>query len=182
MSTGKNMAGTATVLRRSSGSRLTEEQKSLILSAVEAGATDHVAAQAAGISPRTFRELRQRAEGRHAERPSTPELRAYFAHVDESIARARLKREIEVARTDAKFWLGHRARSKPGLEGWTEPVPDGSGDEGPPVHVMELDELQQIVAALVTSGAVSLPGCGDPSCACVYHRATQEGGARDDVV
>lgn len=180
MSNGKTAAGPPGGRRRSRGSRLTEEQKSLILSAVEAGATDHVAAQAAGISPRTFRELRQRAEGRHAERPSTPELRAYFAHVDESIARARLKREIEVARTDAKFWLGHRARSKPGLEGWTEPVPDGSGDEEP-VHVMELDELQQIVTTLVTSGAVKLPGCGDPTCACAYHGATQQGGARDDV-
>lgn len=163
------------------GSRLTEEQKSLILSAVEAGATDHVAAQAAGISPRTFRELRQRAEGRHAERPSTPDLRAYFARVDESIARARLKREIEVARTDAKFWLGHRARSKPGLEGWSEPVPDQSEDEGS-VHVMEPHELQQIVTTLVTSGAVRLPGCGDPSCICAYHRVTQDGGPRDDVV
>jgi hypothetical protein len=180
MSNGKHAAGPPGGRRRSSGTRLNEEQKSLILSAVEAGATDHVAAQAAGISPRTFRELRQRAEGRHPERPSTPELRAYFARVDESIARARLKREIEVARTDAKFWLGHRARSKPGLEGWTEPVPDGSGDEGP-VHVTDLAELQEIVTSLVASGAVRLPGCGDPSCACVYHGATQQGGARDDV-
>lgn len=180
MSKKKSAAGHSGSRRRSTGSRLTEEQKSLILSAVEAGATDHVAAQAAGISPRTFRELRQRAEGRHSERPSTPELRAFFAKVDESIARARLKREIEVARTDAKFWLGHRARSKPGLEGWTEPVPDGSDDEVS-VHVMELDELQQIVITLVTSGAVRFPGCGDPSCACVYHGATQGGGEGDDV-
>jgi hypothetical protein len=174
----RKITAASPVPRRTSGSRLTEEQKSLILSAVEAGATDHVAAQAAGISPRTFRELRQRAEGRHPERPSTPELRAFIAQVDEANAKARLKREIEVARTDAKFWLGHRARSKPGLEGWTEPVPDEPGDERS-VHVLELDELQQIVMTLVTSSAVRLPGCGDPSCACVYHAAMERGESHD---
>jgi len=83
--------------RRSSGSRLTEEQKALILSAIEAGATDHVAAEAAGIAARTFRDLRARAEGRHPTRKATPELKLFFAKVDRAIARARLKRELIVA-------------------------------------------------------------------------------------
>ncbi len=165
--------------RRPSGSRLTEDQKALILSAIEAGATDHVAAEAAGISARTFRELRQRAEGRHSTRKATPELVRFFAEVDRAIARARLKRELVVADTDAKHWLQYRARSRPGLEGWTAPVPEEPQSVELP-HVMSTEELGEVVSTLVISGAVSLLGCGDPSCACTCHRAGQ-GGARDDV-
>src|SRR5205085_9337285 len=110
--------------RRVRGTRLTDDQKRLIIAAIEAGATDYVAAEAAGISPRTLRDLRARAEGRHATRSSTPELEAFFQELDETIARARMRQEIEVAKSDPKHWLKYRARSKPGLEGWTEPVPD----------------------------------------------------------
>lgn len=71
-----------------------DEQKRQIIALIEAGATDHAAAESAGISARTYRELRQRAEDRHKKRKSTPELREFFDEVDEAIARARIKREI----------------------------------------------------------------------------------------
>jgi hypothetical protein len=176
MSRGKINGAPRRSKRPSSGSRLTEEQKALILSAIEAGATDHVAAEAA----RTFRELRQRAEGRHSTRKPTPELARFFAQVDRAIARARLKRELVIADTDAKHWLLHRARSKPGLEGWTAPVPE----EPEPievVHMLSAEELREIVATLVVSGAVRLSGCGDPSCTCRYHDPAIEGGVGDVV-
>ena len=166
--------------RRSSGSRLTDEQKALILSAIEAGATDHVAAEAAGIAARTFRDLRARAEGRHPTRKATPDLKLFFAKVDRAIARARLKRELVVADTDAKHWLLHRARSRPGLEGWTAPVPE-EPESVEVAHVLSAEELREVVATLVLSGAVPLPGCGDPSCTCRHHGSVTEGGV-DDVV
>lgn len=119
------------ISRTLAGTRLTDDQKRQIIGLIEGGATDYVAAEVAGISARTFRELRQRAEGRHPTRRSTPELREFFAEVDEAIARARIKREIVVADTDPKYWLRHRARSKPGLEGWTEPVPEEAEAQDP---------------------------------------------------
>jgi hypothetical protein len=156
--------------------RLTDEQKGLILSATEAGATDHVAARVAGISARTFRELRQRAEGRHPTRRSTPELKAFFDQVDEALARARMKREIEIADRDPKHWLKYQAPSKPGMDGWTAPVPEPPevAQQGQPPSV---DELTDLVAALMGAGAVASPPCDDTDCPCAHHRAA---GARDD--
>jgi hypothetical protein len=166
--------------RRSAGSRLIEQQ-GLIIAAIEAGSTDHVAAQAvAGISPRAFRELRQRTEGRHPTRGATPELTEFFAEVDKAIARATMKQEIVVADTDPKHWLKYRARSKPGLEGWTEPVPEESETQDP-IHVMSADELQQIVSTLLASGAVELPPCPDPSCTCSHHGVRGEEGEADEA-
>jgi len=138
--------------QRPPGTRLTEEQKLLIATAIEAGATDYVAAEVAGISARSFRELRQRAEGR-----------------------ARMKAEIEIADRDAKHWLRYRAPSKPGLDGWTAPVPEEpeSVELG---YVMSADELREVVTTLVVSGAVPLARCGDPSCTCRHHAPVSEGG------
>lgn len=174
----KSFAG-RTRAQRPTGTRLTDEQKQLILAAIEAGATDHVAAQAAGISARTFRELRQRAEGRHPTRRSTPELRAFFAAVDETVAKARLRREIEVAKADPKHWLKYRARSKPGLEGWTEPVPDEADTvDAPPM--LSSEELAEVVGTLISARAVPVPPCADPGCLCAFHRLSPAAGGEDD--
>lgn len=167
--------GTTRRKHRSLGTRLTEEQKLLIVSAIEAGATDYVAAEAAGISARSFRELRQRAEGRHPTRRSTPDLREFFIRVDEAIARARMKREIEIADKDAKHWLRYRAPSKPGLDGWTAPVPDVP-DAIEELPMMSHKELRQVVATLVLSGAVEIPPCDDGACPCAHHRIGEGGG------
>ena len=158
---------------RPSGTKLSDEQKALILAAVEAGATDHTAAQAAGIAPRTFRELRQRAEGRHPTRGALPQLAAFFQQVDQAGARARIKREIEVAQSNPALWLKNKARSKPGMEGWSEPVPD-EPEDAEPLHVPTPEELQAMVDALIASGAVIVPACPDPTCSCSYHQRGEE--------
>ena len=161
------------------GTRLTDDQKHLIIAAIEAGATDYVAAEAAGISPRTLRDLRARAEGRHPTRASTPELSAFFAQVDETIARARMRQEIEVAKSDPKHWLKYRARSRPGLEGWTEPVPDVP-ETTEAQRLPTADELQGVVSTLIGSGAAVSPPCPDASCTCVHHGVRDRGGDDDD--
>lgn len=148
---------------RPPGINLSDEQRHLIISAVEAGATDYVAAQAAGLSPRTFRELRQRAEGRHPTRGRLPDLAELLGRIDEARARARLKREIVVADSDPKHWLRFQGRSQPGLDGWSDPVPE-EPERQDPAHVLNVDELEQIVSTLVLSGAVWLGPCPDPSC------------------
>jgi hypothetical protein len=156
---------------RPPGVALSEEQKRLILSAIEAGGTDHVAAQAAGISPRTFRELRQRVEGRHPTRRPLPELVEFFSAIDQAKARARLRREIEVGDRDPKFWLTKQAASKPGLVGWTAHLPDAPDPDD--IRMPTEAELAEVIDSLVSARAVRLSPCPEASCNCVYHQ--QEG-------
>lgn len=160
-------------LERSRGMRLTDEQQRLIIGAIEAGATDYVAAQTAGISPRTFREMMQRADGRHPSRGRTPELQQFARVVNEARARVRAKLEIEIARNDAKHWLRYQARSVPGLDGWIEPVPEVA-EQSAPVRILDADDLREVVVTLVNSGAVHLPKCADPVCTCTYHALDEE--------
>lgn len=152
---------------RPPGIKLSDEQRRLILGAIERGATDYTAAQAAGIAPRKFRELHQRAEGRHPTRGPLPELAEFFRQVDEASARARIKREIEVAETDPKHWLKHQARSLPGFDGWSEPIPEAT--EVSALHVPTIEEIEGIVAELLAVGAIATPRCADPSCPCSHH-------------
>ena len=102
--------------------RLTPEIERTILSYLEAGAFDYVAAEAAGIHARTYRDWIMRGEDRHPTRSCTPELEAFADKVRQARARSRASREIVVADRDPKFWLQHVARSKPDREGWTEPI------------------------------------------------------------
>ena len=146
---------------------LTPEKRRLLIAAIEAGASDHAAARAAGIDPRTFRTWRAIVERRHPSRKPTPQLLELFREIDEAAARARISREIVV---DAKTWLRYKARSRPGLDGWTEPVSEESGDEAPPVSTPTPEEFEEIVRALVEAMGLSLGHCGDPSCACARHQ------------
>jgi len=73
---------------------LTDEQKRLIVSAIEAGGSLDSAARVARISPRTLRELRQRARGRHPTRSALPHLEPFFDDVDQAIGRRLLTNEI----------------------------------------------------------------------------------------
>lgn len=155
--------------RRSSASKLTEDNRRLILGAIERGATEAAAAGAVGIAPRTFRELRQRALGEHPTRSALPKLAAFFQQVDQASSRVRAKIEIVIADTDPKHWLKYQARSKPGSDGWSEPVPELA--ESAALYVPNIEELEQVVAELLTSGAVSGPPCPDPECPCAFHRA-----------
>lgn len=163
----------------SQGMRLTDDQQNLIVAAIEAGATDYIAAEAAGVKARTFRDLRQRAEGRHPTRRATPALVKFFRRVDEATARARMKHEIEVAKMDPRYWLKVQARSKPGRDGWTDPLPEEAEDQAQ-VRVLTVSELQEVFATLVLAGVVRVPPCADPACTCTHHTHPSGGGDGDD--
>ena len=148
---------------------LTPEIQNTIVNYVLSGATDHQAAQAVRISPRTFRDWMARGEGRHPTRRKTPQLEGFAEAVNQADAQARVAKEIEVFRTDPKWWLAHRARSKPGREGWTEPVPEWPADpleprSGEPEPLaQELaaapERAARIIDILIASGAVRCPSC-----------------------
>jgi hypothetical protein len=156
--------------------KLTIEIQRTILAMIEAGTFDYVAAEAAGIAERTFRDWVHRGEGRHPTRRATSQLKAFANAVRGAKARARASREITVADTDPKFWLTHAARSKPGREGWTDPieVPDEQ-DEAPQAYEPTPAELAETLKVLVAAGVIELAECGDPTCGCAHHQ-----GGRDD--
>jgi hypothetical protein len=135
--------------------RLTPDIQRQILAYIEAGSFDYVAAEAAGIDDRTFRDWMARGEGRHPTRRRTPELAAFAHAVREAKARARASREIVVAERDPKFWLSHAARSKPGREGWSEPIdaPPVAEVRGPGYDPTQA-ELTETVRVLVEAGVI----------------------------
>jgi hypothetical protein len=148
--------------RRRPGVTLTSDQKTLIISAIEAGSSVEAAARAAGISARTFRELRQRAFGRHPTRTPLPRLKPFFKDVDKAIGRRLMVNEIWVSDNDKKFSLKYlRAR----LE--TE------GEDEEPIRLPTAQEMQQELDVLISSGAFRVPEC-HKNCPCPYHRL--EGG------
>jgi len=149
---------------------LTPELERTILSYIEAGSFDYIAAEAAGIDGRTFRDWIARGEGRHPTRKRTPQLRAFSDKVRQARARARASREIQIADRDPKFWLQHAARSKVGRDGWSEPI--GAPEEDPaamPPYQPDQAELSQIFAVLVEAGVLELEPCGDQNCRCQRH-------------
>jgi hypothetical protein len=140
--------------------KLTGEIRHKVVQFILAGAFDYVAAEAAGISARTFREWVSRGEGRHPPRGPTPHLRAFAKEVRTAKAQARAAREMKVADLDPKHWLRYQARSQPGRDGWTEPIPeDEVVDQGGAVghSVASAEEAAEVWNILLASGALAPP-------------------------
>jgi hypothetical protein len=156
--------------------KLTPELQRIIVAFVEAGAFDYVAAEAAGIDERTFRDWIARGEGRHPTRGKTPQLASLASAVREARAKARASREIIVADRDPKFWLQHAARSKPGREGWSEPIDAVADAAESSAYAPDQQELAEIVAVLTEAGVLALPSCSDPNCGCSHHGGNDENG------
>jgi hypothetical protein len=136
--------------------KLTADAEAMILSYIEAGAADYIAAEAAGIDERTFRDYLQRAQGLHPKRASTPRLVRFAKAVMEAKARARAVREIQAAEHHVPFWLTHMARSKLGREGWTEPVEEEGGQLLVPLYEPSLEEAAETLRVLLEAGVLSL--------------------------
>ena len=158
---------------------LTDERRRKIVGFIRAGAFDHVAAQAVGISPRTFREWIARGEGR-GPRPPTPKLAALAEEVRAARAQARLAAEARVYRDQPLYWLSRAARSREGSEGWTTPVV--SAEEVPlseralaSLTDEEFDRvIAEIVKRLADEGQLRSPPCSRPRCGCEYHIPPEE--------
>lgn len=148
---------------RPPGVKLTDEQKRQTISFIEAGGSVDAAAQAAGISPRTLRELRQRARGHHPTRSALPHLKPFFKDLDQEIGRRLLTNEIWLSDNDPKSSLKYlRSRL------------DSEGEDEEPLRLPTADEVQQELDVLISSGAFRVPQCPDESCACAYHREKGE--------
>lgn len=127
---------------------LTPEIEHTIVSFIRAGGFDHAAAEAAGISARTFYDWIQRGEGKHPSRPPTRKLRAFAQAVSRAKAEARVGAEVRVYKERPAYWLAHAARSKPDREGWSkQPAVQGQEQESKPSledWIAELDRQQEL--------------------------------------
>jgi len=99
---------------------LTNEIAETIIGFVGAGSFGYVAAEAAGISARTFREWMARGEGTHPPRPCTPKLRKFAKNVRKAEAEDRVGAEARLHQDHPDKWLKCLARSRPEREGWTD--------------------------------------------------------------
>lgn len=168
--------------RRNKGGRpkgsvsLTREIEEEIVALIRGGAWGYAAAEAAGISARTYYEWLARGEGRSS-RGSTPKLKAFAKRVRQAEALARVLAEAEVYRTRPALWLSRRVRSKPGREGWTAPVGDAEGpsfsldfkDYQDPEVRAELYRVHELMLQIEPEFVI--PSCPDPDCPCAWHRS-----------
>ena len=136
--------------------KLAAEAEANILTYIEAGAADYIAAEIAGIDARTFRDYVQRGLGLHPTRACTPRLARFAKAVTQAKARARAAREIEAADHHVTFWLTHMARSKPGREGWTDPVEAEEEGQSPPLYQPSMEEAAETLRVLLDAGVLSL--------------------------
>jgi hypothetical protein len=137
--------------------KLTPEIEQVILQCLVAGMADFIAAEFAGIDERTFRDWVCRGEGRHPTRSCTPQLRSFARAVMRAKAQGRGAREIDVAQRSPQFWLTHMARSKPGREGWTEPIEDPTASQmAVPIYQPSLEEAAETLRALIEAGVISI--------------------------
>ncbi len=147
------------------------------------GAWGYAAAEAAGISARTYYDWLARGEGRSA-RGSSPKLTAFANRVRQAEAEARVLAEAEVYRARPALWLSRRARSQAGREGWSTPVTDGDGPsfsldyrhyQDPEVRA-ELYRVHELMLQIEPEFVI--PSCPDLHCPCAWHRS-RSAGSRD---
>jgi hypothetical protein len=160
---------------------LTKERMEMILALIRAGSFAYVAAEAAGVSERTFHEWIARGEERHPTRGSTPKLRAFAEQVRIAHAEARIAAELTIHKTQPGLWLSRVARTKPDREGWTDPPKQ---DQMETSHGMaglsrmsdeELDDdLMRLQEAVASTGTFWAPPCPHPRCRCPWHRRWKE--------
>jgi transposase-like protein len=152
---------------------LTPEIEATIVAFVRSGAFLEAAAEAAGISPRTLYDWLDRASGRPGSRPSTPKIRAFAKNVLKAKAQARVGAETRVYRDKPEQWLKHAARSKDGVEGWTDP-PKQAPVTGPSLED-RLAELDLENMSRARKAVAARFGCGH-LCFCEEH----EGSVNDE--
>jgi hypothetical protein len=143
---------------------LTPEIQERIVSLIRAGVFDHVAAQTAGIAPRTFYDWVARGEDRHPSRPPTRKLRAFAVAVRTAQAEARAVAESRVFQERPALWLSRAARTASDLPGWTEPKEEPATEGTLEDWIRRLDEEGEAEAI-----RASREGCSVENCQCPLH-------------
>lgn len=142
--------------RRPKIKRFLEENQDVwqkVLQFITQGVYDYVAAEAMGISHRTWMTWKQRGETDERLNKNTL-YRQFYRDISTASARARLLAELEVRRDDPKFFLTHGpGKPKRSRPGWSPRIEIG-GVEDMPVEVEvregQTDELHDEVSTMAT--------------------------------
>ena len=109
--------------------KLTPEVQTLIADYVRGGAFDYVAAEAVGITARTFHNWMRWGE------KGNPRYVPFFRAITKAHAQARVVAEARVYQNKPDTWLGKGpGRSRPGREGWSDSI-EVTGAGGAPLIV-----------------------------------------------
>jgi transposase-like protein len=124
--------------------RLTPELQEQIVAAIRAGGFPHIAAQAFGVSRRTFEHWRKLGRSNESEK----DFYSFARAVDDAIAQARLRAEINIFTEQPRLWLQHG----PGRElidnpGWTALVKPAVRERTPRNPLM-LKEVQAAIRGI----------------------------------
>jgi hypothetical protein len=98
---------------------LTAELQRDICAFIRAGAYDYAAAEACGISRRTFFEWLERGE-RESKRARVPVFVQFACAIRRAQAEARVSAEVTVKKIDPKWWLSRMHRERPDAPGWND--------------------------------------------------------------
>jgi len=98
---------------------LTPESQRDICAFIRAGAYDYAAAEACGISRRSFFEWLERGE-RESRRSRSPVYVQFARAIRRAQSEARVSAEITVKKMDPKWWLSRMHRERPDAPGWND--------------------------------------------------------------
>ncbi len=124
---------------------LTPELEARIVASIRAGGYAPVAAQAWGVSEATLERWLERGRRPNARDP----YRSFARNVDQALAQARLRAEMEAFKDDPKSWLKHGpGKEQPGKPGWSALTKSAGGSDSKATALFANEELLQLLALL----------------------------------
>lgn len=125
--------------------RLSPELQEQVVAGIRAGAFPHVAAQAFGVSRRSFHRWRKLGRSNEGD----ADFHSFACAVDQAIAQARLRAEIKIFAEQPKIWLQHGpGRETSDSPGWTVAVKPAAKTQTRS-NPFTMPEVQELIDAVL---------------------------------
>lgn len=127
--------------------RLTPELREQVAAGIRAGGFPLVAAQAFGVSKRSFNRWRKLGRSNEGD----DEFHAFAVEVDKAIGQARLRAEISIYTDQPRIWLQHGpGRETSDNPGWTVAVKPAARTRSA-INAFAIPEVLQLIHVVVDS-------------------------------